>query len=279
MKSSRQIAVVVICVAASSSQIACVGSSEVDEEFAEVQEDVIAVNALTSNALTSNALTSNALTSNALTSNALTSNALTSNALTSNALQDPLAREALKFIVGCALAKGTHLEVDVDGVTYGFDGEIGLAPEWGNVGGHCNKECREWVSGCVLSRVNYMGEHVPISIRGRNRALESALSEQESYPRREAAYYGDIFTTPQRRFACLSPGQTEIPRVCGPSIAGCVVDVVGSCDDVCGRSQKDGSFPDCRADIDEDHASQSDSSIVPVYTELFQGSVTVFLKQ
>src|SRR6185437_3209897 len=70
-------------------------------------------------------------TSNALTGNALTGNALTGNALTGNALTDPNAREVLKYIVSCALPKGESVEFTVGSKDYEYNGELGLAPEWG----------------------------------------------------------------------------------------------------------------------------------------------------
>jgi hypothetical protein len=216
------------------------------EEVGVAEEAALTSNALTSNALTSNALTSNALTSNALTSNALTSNALTSNALTSNALQDPDAREVLKYIVSCALPATAELVTPEE--TY--PGELGLAPEWGEPGGHCDQNCAEWVSACVLSRVDFLGVHVEISIRGDEPALATSPAEQAAYPDREATYFGNIFTAPQQRFACLPPGATEDPRVCGPSIEGCVMSFTAACNEVCAPPSSDGAYNNCRAAVD-----------------------------
>jgi hypothetical protein len=205
--------------------------------------------AMTGNALTGNALTGNALTGNALTGNALTGNALTGNALTGNALTDPNAREVLKYIVGCALPEDEHVTVNVQGKTYTFDGQLGLAPEWGEEGGHCDSECKAWVSACVISRLDYTGESVTISVRGDHDALTSSSKELKKYKHREATYYGNIFGSDQKIFACLPPGRTSIPRVCGDapdSLDDCVVEVQGECEDLCGDDRWDGSYPNCR---------------------------------
>jgi hypothetical protein len=201
-------------------------------------------NALTANALTANALTANALTANALTANALTAGSLTS-ALAPEVLEDPLARQFLSYVVSCALPADAELDVTIDDVDYVFQGQLGLAPEWGAAAGSCGSDCRAWVSACVLARVDYLGVHVPLSIRGEHDALATTPEEQQAYPHREATYWGDVFASPQVRKACLSPGETEIPRVCGPSIDGCVMDVVGPCDEVCGELRDDGSFAGC----------------------------------
>jgi hypothetical protein len=222
-----------------------------DAEQGQDAEDVSAQaagtsNALTSNALTSNALTSNALTSNALTSNALTSNALTSNALTREALRDPSARTLLRYIVGCALPAGDLLALEIDGEPYSFHGELGLAPDWATDGGACDGACRSWISGCVLSRVNYLGESVRISVRGDRAELEPDKIELRDFTHREATYYGDIFAERPRYYACLAPGASSIPRVCGPSLDGCVMSIVDHCDVVCDEPDRNGSFPNCR---------------------------------
>jgi hypothetical protein len=247
---------------------ACNGApGEVDEQTGETQEAALTSNALTVNALTVNALTVNALTVNALTVNALTSNALTSNSLVSTALTDPNGRELFSYIVSCALPAQSEVTVKAGGVSYSFDGGLGLAPQWGQPGGKCDEGCQEWVSACLLARVDYLGVHREISVRGQNPALAISLAELFTFPQREATYFGNVFTAPapQRRYACLSPGQTEISRVCGPTLKGCVVDVDAACNRVCGFPTLDGSFPDCQPeDGDRDD---------PVY----HGSITVFL--
>ncbi|WP_437622278.1 hypothetical protein [Sorangium sp. So ce1151] len=248
-----------------------------DEVVAEVQQEVVVYNALTRNALTRNALTRNALTRNALTRNALTRNALMGNSFTRDALRDPESRELLSFIVSCALPEDESFDVDVDGRSYRFDGELGLAPEWGKRNGSCGEKCQEWVSSCLLARVNYLGEHVTISIRGKNDALSSTRRERDKFDVPEAAYYGNVFLETQRRFACLAPGETSIPRVCGPSLDDCVVDVVGDCDDVCDGSRSDGSYSNCR-DREPLIELPCGTRIFPPRTDRYNTSVTVFLE-
>ncbi|AUX48650.1 membrane protein [Sorangium cellulosum] len=277
MELARQIALIA-CVAASTAQIACVASTELGDEEAveEAQQEVLVHNALTRNALTRNALTRNALTRNALTRNALTRNALMGNSFTSEALRDPESRELLSFIVSCALPEDEHIVVDVGRASYQFDGELGLAPEWGRRRGSCDESCQEWVSACLLARVNHRGEHVTISLRGRNEALKATSNEREEYGEAEAAYYGNVFLPEQRRYACLAPGQTSIPRVCGDSLDDCVVDVVGECEDVCDRPRRDGSFPDCRDRNPFELACGL--RVFPPRTDLYKSSITVFLE-
>ena len=235
----------VLGVSLTMSVLAGCGAGE-ETDLAATRSALTAENALTANALTANALTANALTANALTANALTANALTANALTANGLRDPLGRELLKYVVSCALPAGASVSITVDSHRYDFPGSIGLAPQWGNVGGSCDRSCQRWVSGCVLARVDAAGVERLISIRGDNRALRPDGRELAQYRQREATYYGNLFAEGQPRYLCLSPGATSDDRVCGPSLSDCPMTVVGACDEVCDDRGAFGTFSDCR---------------------------------
>jgi hypothetical protein len=227
-------------------QVACTQPDTDPEEVAETQQGIVTANAVTANAVTANAVTANAVTANALLAHALTTDALATNTLVKNALTDPLARELLTYVVSCALPEDEQISVSVQGVTYTFSGSLGLAPEWGQQCGSCDSECQSWVSGCVISRLDYLGESLDISIRGKKSGLHSNHDEREDFPNIEATYYGNIFQQPQKIFACLPPGKTSIPRVCGPSLDDCIVEVQGNCEDLCGNQKNDGSYPNCR---------------------------------
>jgi hypothetical protein len=207
--------------------------------------NALTTNALTTNALTTNALTTNALTTNALTTNALTTNALTTNALTTNALRDPLARELMKYVISCALDEKDSISLKIDGKRYKFDGQLGLATEWGERDGSCDGSCQRWVSACVLARVDAKGIELPISVRGAHRALLPTWKELRDYTYREASYYGNLFTKGQPKYLCLAPGRTSDKRVCGESLANCPMTVTGACDDVCEDEGWFGAFNDC----------------------------------
>ncbi|WP_437604033.1 hypothetical protein WMF28_20865 [Sorangium sp. So ce590] len=198
-------------------------------------------------AIMGNGLTFNGLTFNGLTFNGLTFNGLTFNGLAMAELSDPLGRQLLSAIVSCALPEGEAIDLNIEGVDYSFEGSVGLAPEWGKDGGECGENCKSWVSACVISRVNYLGQSVRISVRGKDKALASTSEEREEYTEREGAYFGDIFATPQELYACVAPGASQIPRVCGPSIQGCSpIEVLGDCDDVCSKELNDGASDKCR---------------------------------
>ncbi|MES1205030.1 MAG: hypothetical protein ABUS79_03755 [Pseudomonadota bacterium] len=221
------------------------GQEQTPDDVAQIQSAIESANALSANALSANALSANALSANALSANALSANALSANALTAKALKDPLARQFLKYVVSCALPEGTSFDIKVDGKTYGFSGELGLAAEWGGSRGMCDGSCQRWVSACVLARVDFAGVKRLISLRGDHRALKTDARELRDYPVREATYYGNLFADGQGRFMCLSPDRGSNERVCGPSLAHCPMTVMGSCANVCQHRGRQGTFEDC----------------------------------
>jgi hypothetical protein len=231
----------------------------------EVTGNALSANALSANALSANALSANALSANALSANALSANALSANALTSQALEDPLAREFLSYVVSCALPAEAVVDMTIDGTEYKFPGGLGLAPEWGETGGHCDETCQRWVTACVLARVDFLGVHRIISVRGASPALRTTWQERRDYQDDEAAYFGNLFIPGAPKFACLGPGKKAIPRVCGDSLDTCPMQVVGSCAKACGFQGPAGGFVDC---------SSSGNERKP---EIYLESVTVFL--
>ena len=210
--------------------------------------------------------TANSLTANSLTANSLTANSLTANSLTANALTDPAARTVLKYIVGCALPADTKLDIVINGTSYSYAGQLGLAPSWGidpgssngdgRNEGSCDSNCIAAVSSCVLARVNHLGQLVNLSVRGAK--LLASAAEQAAYSNVDGTYYGNIFSSPQIRYACLPDGATELMRVCGPSLNGCVVTSQGHCSDVCNHWKGDGSYKSCS------DAAQSYQSKAPI---------------
>jgi hypothetical protein len=251
---------------------ACTSATgEVEEPVGTVQQASLTLNSLTLNSLTLNSLTLNSLTLNSLTLNSLTLNGLQNEPLVDEALTSPTSREVFAFVVGCALPDGEDIKVTNSAGNFLFKGQLGLAPEWGEPHGSCGALCQQWVSACVLSRVDFTGKTEVISVRGENPGLNVSPNEVKKFTQREATYYGDIFSAPQRLFACLSPGKTEDPRVCGPSIEGCGVDVLGSCAEFCAPPTPDGAFPTCRGPKANDG--------LPFFgaEDIYPGSITVFL--
>jgi len=213
--------------------------------------------------LAENGLAANGLAANGLAANGLAANALDTNGLAANGLADPMAHKFMEYVVSCALPAGHTVTYTQDDATYTFAGSIGVAPEWEQES--CDGSCQRWVSACVLARLNKLGVHRQISIRGANPALAVTLHEMTDFPVREATYYGNLFQPNQPRYACLPPDATEIPRVCGDSLAGCAVVVPGECRSVCEHAGLFRTYSDCGTEPVTGHAADSYAETVTVF--------------
>jgi hypothetical protein len=206
-----------------------------------------------------------------LTENSLTQNSLTQNSLVMASLEnDPASIDVMKYLVSCALPSGSSLTININGTDTTFNGQIGVAPDWAT--SSCDSACQAVVSSCVISRVNYLGQVVDISVRGSNSALAASSTEISAYPYREGAYYGTIFGT-QQMYACTSPSSTLITRVCGPdyATAGCgAITILGNCGDVCDTVDATaGYYGSC-------HDATRTGSTYPSGTVTYSAPVTVF---
>ena len=205
-------------------------------------------------------------TMNGLTMNGLTAKELAWNLVLTDALNsDPDARMFFRYVVDCALPPGEAVVFpELAGQTsYTFSGGVGIAPSWGVDGGTCDSTCQEWVSACVLSRVNALGEHVSLSLRGDSAALAMSPTEPAAYAHREATYFGNVLVSPQKRYACRAEtdDQALIGRVCGAGAdtSACLVTVLGDCASRCRTTgNTDGFFAGC--------ATPDDGTFVPAVT-------------
>jgi hypothetical protein len=165
--------------------------------------------ALTSaNRLGYNRLGYNRLGYNRLGYNKLSATALTASALVAGdwdeVLADEDARILFRYIYECAAEPGQSLELPIAGAVHAFTGVIGLAPEWTT--GACGVECEQWISACVIARINGLGVSVPLSLRGDHPALVTTESERAEFRFEELAAFGNIFE--------YDP-ETGYPRVLG----------------------------------------------------------------
>jgi hypothetical protein len=263
-------AALAVCVPSLAGCASAVGEPE--DVTGEAQQEAIQLNAIQLNAIQLNAIQLNAIQLNAIQLNAIQLNGIPSDPLIMASLTDPATRKVWEYIVGCALPAGESLTVDVEGTSYTWAGSLGLAPQWAHTS--CGETCQEWVSACVLSRVDYLGQEVLISMRGDKPGLDTTRAERRTYTEREATYYGNIFASPQRLYACMSPDKSEIPRVCGPSVDNCGIEVLGTCDDLCGRPRADGSFPDCRVPAPDGHGHGCGRA----HDDTYHASITVYLQ-
>ena len=190
--------------------------------------------------ITHNALSTNGITANGITANGLSTNGITKNTTLMSALQSPetgaYAQEFLSYVVSCALPPSATVSLKLSGRTVKFPGELNLAPQWAS--GTCDQKCQEIVSACLMSRVNHLGHHIDISMRGSpsiSSTLATSEAERAAFPKEEATYFGNLFGPKPKLFACTSATHPElIDRVCGSGQENhdsCVVEILGTCDD------------------------------------------------
>lgn len=126
------------------------------------------------------------------------------------AVQDPggagaLSRQFLRYAVGCALDGGSAVSVSWtsdDGAphTETFAGSVGLAPAWATQ--PLTGSAQVWVSDCMAARVNALGTEVMLSLRGTPAPLAASTVELLTFPVREAAFFGNLFTSAPVAYVC-----------------------------------------------------------------------------
>jgi hypothetical protein len=189
---------------------ACVGD---EVELGQLEHSLLTNNSLTRNSIVNNSLVNSSIVSNSIANNSLAnnenaisiaSNSLTHATLSSSAvpsdLNNPVNRLTIKNIAECALPAGRSLTFwSADGTwSETFHGSVGLAPEWET--GACGESCQRWVTGCLLSRMNYHGVKTLLSLRVRNDAFDKPpalryVPDEEYWTMSvgEGVFYGNLF--------------------------------------------------------------------------------------
>jgi hypothetical protein len=168
---------------------------------------VVTHNRLATNRLATNRLATNRLATNRLATNALTTGALAADPSADELLSTSEGRDLYAYVVECALPAGTDIQATVPGapdtdpqsdLSYTctseqcvFSGALGLMPRWATH--KLSRRGQEWVSACLLARVNAHDTVEPISMRGRLPALAITEAEASEFPLQEGAFYGNVF--------------------------------------------------------------------------------------
>ena len=195
-----------------------------------------------------------ALTTNALTTNALTTNALDpgvfqlSIATTGDLYQTALGRLLLRYIARCAYGPDDLIEVPAYDIfpTEWYPGNLSIAEIWKTRG--LDEHYQKMMSACLLAHLNIVGEPVPLSVRYIG-APPTSAEESYLYFVGDGAFYGNVYTQPQKRYACTirqragtSPAASSndaAKRVCDIN-GNCGVTSTGYCDEVCSMIVPDG---------------------------------------
>jgi hypothetical protein len=112
----------------------------------------------------------------------------------------------LKYTVSCALNSNQSMTLQLEQPVV-LNGSLGLAEDWVRRG--IEVADQERVSACLSARVNFLGAHVNISIRGRGLDPPDA-DEIAEYTLQEGAFWGNIFSDPEPElFACTENTNRE----------------------------------------------------------------------
>jgi hypothetical protein len=241
---------------------------EEDSPTGEARSAIVNQNALNPLGLAPTGTFPSALTPAMLAPAALAFASLSSSAAA--AIQDPtasgdLSRQLLSYTVGCALDSTQSFSfswVDSASVTHNesYQGLIGLATGWAT--GPLDTSGQQWVSACLISRVNYLGASVSISSRGQNGELLNVTSgERNNWAYEEGAFWGNVFSSTPTAYACANATNDVRSRIdqrycaagypdpsTGNLLSCGIVQRLGSCDTYCDPLTKKGGYhPTCTA--------------------------------
>jgi hypothetical protein len=151
-------------------------------------------------------------------------------------------------MVNCAFTAGQTFDfawTDAAGAVHAasYRGSLGLAPAWATK--PLDLPGQEWVSACLAARVNALGATVSLSLRGQSPALACTAADTATHPKREAVFFGNLFTSSPAVYSCYDPLTSSLAvlnqRVCGEVLAGLVpvfncgpIQILGPCDNLLG---------------------------------------------
>jgi len=166
--------------------------------------EVISLNRIALNRIALNRIALNRIALNRIALNRIALNRLSVNLLSAtDLLATADGREVFSLVVSCALPSDITLVATVNGTTFEFLGEIGLAPQW--LVGRLDPVGQDWVSACMFARVSAHEVAIPISMRGPSRALATDAAERATWTLEEGAFFGNAFgplDQPLQGFAC-----------------------------------------------------------------------------
>lgn len=119
-------------------------------------------------------------------------------AMDASTVASEVEMDTIRYAVECALDSNESVTKVVDGVSHTFEGHVGLAPEWKDDA--CDDDCQQWVSACLLARVNASGEEVTLWMQGDHPAL--GTDGHPDFPVYEGSFFGNLFTNDTDRYLC-----------------------------------------------------------------------------
>jgi len=152
-----------------------------------------------------------------------------------------IVRSAIK----CALKPDQFVKDPVTGEVY--KGWWGLATTWET--DPLNVEGQEWVTACMIQKLNFYGTTVPILLEGNNPPIYVNPTLDPQYPFEESTAFGNYFLPEPAIYACwesdlaakceFHPGGAEDDlehRICDENNNNCGITQIGPCSTMCQQS-------------------------------------------
>ncbi|MBK9265617.1 MAG: hypothetical protein IPM54_38240 [Polyangiaceae bacterium] len=176
--------------------------------------------------------------------------------------------DVVKYLVQCALPDTVYVYDHVNDATY--QGWWGLAPGWLSANISTATDAQEWVSGCMIARLNATGKHVDILLEGAHPAIGVNTVYNLLYPFQESTVFANMFastlpiTNNSPAFhaylcrennllnVCLGDGGLGWldRRVCDNSPSTCGLVDLGRCAAKSGACIANGQHWECRTSVD-----------------------------
>ena len=263
-------------------------------------------NRIAANRIAANRIAANGIAANKLAARKLSESRLEADSEAAKMLSTEDGREMYSYIISCALPEGKEIDATVPGApdtappdtlytcaneSCSFPGSLGLAEYW--IDHRLDVKGQRWITACLLARVNYFGVKVIISLRGVAPQLLVGRHEAERYSLQEGAFYGNIFSDPDKPLdwnACrgkdAAAGETgDLKlRVCtepdpnDPTHTKCGFNYAGDCGSytssatepqACNFFDSDGGYDGCLAakTADEGSTAKPYSEVITTYVK------------
>jgi len=142
------------------------------------------------------------------------------------------------YLVLCALPEGKTWTARLADGSETFNGQFNLAPNY--IDTPLTLVEQEWMSACLLSFVNALGEHVLISLRDSEKIPATDPNEIEQFETYEGSFFGNLFRQDSGAFSCqgtpepqaIAESSDRRLRVCTDEHENCP-QTIGYCADHC----------------------------------------------
>ena len=194
---------------------------------------------------------------------------------------DPgMRKKVLRYLVECALPAGLPVQLQYRGAleTLGY-GIAGLGPSLQT--GPMSEVDQERVTACMLARMNGTGRTVQINMfgpMGAGSGFETAGAADQAFPVLEAAFWGNLFATVPRAYACQQDyyalADTRSCRDTGNGTADC--GVIEFANEICGAYLGDVAI--CQFATTTDAASWTYYQDCYADSHIWRYALTTYLK-